>query len=243
MEQTEMMERYELAMERIRAIKEETSVSAPFSAYFREMTDFIGEIEELVEDLGSGKWEEASLSELSKLNQRLYRDVTEACYGDSYANPAVAVRRLGEEYGQVLSFLYTEIRGMIVWAYEKRLWDITVTLELFIQVYNAFEEEKPEASRVRQMIYWHMSDYCDVMIPRRIREQLDPGLSFAGDLICGADLADVRYLYRFGEYITENEIEVSRFLAKMPEEQIEAIASTFTEGYRRGFENAGIDLR
>lgn len=64
MEQTEMMERYELAMERIRAIKEETSVSAPFSAYFREMTDFIGEIEELVEDLGSGKWEEASLSEL-----------------------------------------------------------------------------------------------------------------------------------------------------------------------------------
>ena len=55
------------------------------------------EIEELVEDLGSGKWEEASLSELSKLNQRLYRDVTEACYGDSYANPAVAVRRLGEE--------------------------------------------------------------------------------------------------------------------------------------------------
>ncbi len=35
MEQTEMMERYELAMERIRAIKEETSVSAPLSGRSR----------------------------------------------------------------------------------------------------------------------------------------------------------------------------------------------------------------
>ncbi len=242
MGQIEIRERYELSMERIRAVKEETSVSAPFSAYFRKTADFIGEIELLEEGLSKGRWEEASLSELSDLNRRLYRDITESCYGDSYANPAFAVKQLGEEYGQLLSFLYTELRGMIVWAWEGRLWDITVGLELFIQVYNAFERETPEVSRIRQIIYWYISDYCDVFIPERIREQLDPEASFARDIICGADLSDVRYLYRFGEYITENEVEASRFLAKLPEEQIEAMASTFTEGYRRGFENAGIDL-
>ena len=53
---------------------------------------------------------------------------------------------------------------------------------------------------------------------------------------------DERYLYRFGEYITENELGISRFLANMPQEEIDAMASTFTEGYRIGFVNAGIDL-
>ena len=95
---------------------------------------------------------------------------------------------------------------------------------------------------LRQTIYWYVSDYCDVFIPRRIREQLDPSLSFARDIICGADLSDPRYLYRFGEYISENELETSRLLAGLPKERIDAMASTFTEGYRLGFVNAGIDL-
>lgn len=65
-----------------------------------------------------------------------------------------------------------------------------------------------------------MSDYCDVFIPDRIREQLDPSLDFAAKLIRGADLSDPRYLYRFGEYITENELGVSRFLAGLSQSEI-----------------------
>ena len=36
----EIRERYELAMERIRAMKQEKTVSAPFYAYFQKMADF-----------------------------------------------------------------------------------------------------------------------------------------------------------------------------------------------------------
>ena len=81
-----------------------------------------------------------------------------------------------------------------------------------------------------------------MFVPGRIREQLDPSLSFARDIICGADLSDPRYLYRFGEYISGNELGISRYLAGLPQEEIDAMASTFTEGYRIGFVNAGIDL-
>lgn len=242
MEQANIKERYELSMERIRAMKQETTVSAPFSDYFWKMAEFIEEIGTLEQELAAGKWEQASLLELEAQNEQLYRDIAAGHYADSYANPAVAVKRLGEKYGRLLSFLYTEIRGMIVWAYEGRLWDITVAAELFIEIYNAFEEGSPKVSELRQMIYWYISDYSDVFIPYRIREQLDPELSFAKEIICSADLTDERYLYRFGEYITENEREISRFLAELPQEQIEAMASTFTEGYRIGFVNAGIDL-
>lgn len=238
----EIQERYELCMERVRAMKTEMSVSAPFYAFFQKMADFILEMDDLAIGIAEGWWEDACLEELHAQNVVLYADIAGEAYGQSYANPAVAVKELGEGYGQILSWLYTEIRGMIVWAYEQRLTDMTVVTELFIEMYNAFEEGTPTIQELKTMVYWFVSDYCDIFIPDRIREQLDPDLSFAKDIICNADLSDVRYLYRFGEYITENELGISRFLAQMSQEEIDAMASTFTEGYRIGFVNAGIDL-
>lgn len=241
-ENEEIRERYELSMERVRAMKSETSVAAPFYDYFQKMAEFIEQIGALTEGIAKDAYIYASLEELAALNEELYADVAGEAYEKSYACPERAVRLLGEGYGQSLSFLYTELRGMIAWAYEQRLTDLTVVTELFIEIYNAFEEGVPDLSSLKEIIYWYISDYCDMWIPNRIREQLDPELSFAKDIICGADLNDVRYLYRFGEYITENELEMSRFLAKLSEEEIAAMASTFTEGYRIGFVNAGIDL-
>ena len=238
----EIRERYGLAMERIRAMKEEETVSAPFYDYFQKTADFILEADCLAEDVRESRLETMRLSELQERNRRLYGDIAGDAYENSYANPVFAVRFLGEGYGQILSFLYTEIRGMAAWAAEQRYMDLAMTAELFIEVYNAFEEEIPSEKSLRQIVYWYVSDYCDVFIPERIQEQLDPSLSFARDIICGADLSDPRYLYRFGEYISENELGISRFLSGLSQEEIDAMASTFTEGYRIGFVNAGIDL-
>ncbi len=238
----EIQERYELSMERVRAMKSETSVAAPFYDYFRKTAEFIEKIGRVAKQAGEDAFAHADLDRLKRLNQELYCDVAGNAYAESYACPETAAERLGEGYGQLLSFLYTEIRGMIVWAYEQRYTDLTVVTELFIEIYNAFEEGTPELSSLKEMVYWYVSDYCDIWIPYRVREQLDPGMSFARDIICGADLDDVRYLYRFGEYITENELEMSRFLAGLPQKEIDSMAFTFTEGYRMGFVNAGIDL-
>ncbi len=238
----EIRERYELAMERIRAMKQEKTVSAPFYAYFQKMADFILEMDAYRASVEKGEPERLSLAELQEQNRRLYGDVAGGSYRESYANPTGAVEKLGEGYGQLLSFVYTELRGMIIWAVEGRLTDMTVTAELFIELYNAFEEDMPSVEKLKEILYWHMSDYCDVFIPDRVREQLDPSLDFAAKLIRGADLSDPRYLYRFGEYITENELGVSRFLAGLSQSEIDAMASTFTEGYRMGFVAAGIDL-
>lgn len=241
-EAEEIRERYELSMERIRAMKEETAVSAPFYDYFQKTADFILEADRLASDIREGRQARMTLEELQKQNRRLYEDIAGEAYENSYASPVYAVRLLGEGYGQILSFLYTEIRGMAAWAAEQKYGDLAMAAELFIEVYNAFEGEVPAEKSLRQIIYWYISDYCDVFVPRRIREQLDPSLSFARDIICGADLSDPRYLYRFGEYISGNELGISRYLAGLPQEEIDAMASTFTEGYRIGFVNAGIDL-
>ena len=86
-----------------------------------------------------------------------------------------------------------------------------------------------------EAVYWYVSDYSDDFIEYRIRELLDPSLDFATRIIMESDLSDVRYLYKYGEYVTENEIKMAKHLNTLSEEAINDMARTFTEGYRIGF--------
>ena len=236
-------ERYELAVERIRVMQSENTVPEKYRDYFRQMAAFVQMIDELRTQLLKGSYQQADQKELAAWNERLYRDILGEAYETSYANPAYAVRMLGEGYGQILSFLYTELRGAIVYTFEGKTEYLDILFELLIEVYNQFEGEKvPEESAVRDTVYWYASDYCDVFTADRIREQLDPSESFAVDLISQSDLTDVRYLYQFGEYISENELGTSRHLASLSEETIQKMADVYTEGYRIGFVNTGKDL-
>ena len=237
-----MLERFMLMKERILEIQEEELVKDPYRDFFRRTAAFITQMLQVYDKLQAGWLDTASLEELEANNQAMYQDILPQNYEKSYGNPSYAQAMLGEEMGQLLSFLYTEIRGMIVFVYENRLFDMTVAMELFIQIYNLFEEETVSAKDVQDAIYWYVSDYSDEMVGHRVREGVDPELNFATNIICGNNLADVRYLYKFGEYVTENEIRMAKFLSDMPQEKLEAMARTYTEGYRRGFLAANIDL-
>ena len=122
------------------------------------------------------------------------------------------------------------------YSHEKRLWDMTVSMELFLELYSAFcEEELPEASTVEGILRSYVNDYCQDMMEQRIREGVDPKLDFAADIIMNSDLSDLRYLYKYGEYVSENEIGVAEFLNSLSQDEIDKMASTYTEGYRIGF--------
>lgn len=241
-ENTQIRDRYDLAMERIGEIPGEDRVKEPYRDYFCRMAGFVGQIDELALRQMREELEDVSFDELKELNRSLYADVLPEHYEVSYANPAYAAERLGAEYGPLLSAFYAQLRGAVVFAYECRLTDITILCETLIEIYNMFEEGLPPVKSLRDVLYWFHSDYTDVTLLYRIREQLDPELSFARDIIMDSDLSDLRYLYRFGEYITDAELEIAGFLNSLPEETIERMASAYTEGYKKGFEVMGRDL-
>ena len=238
---TEM--RYELAIERIENIKGENTVSEKYRDYFRTLADFALLVDKLKEKIENGKYYKFSIEELECWNTHLYDDVLGEHYKTSYANPAFATEKFGIEYGRLLSFLYTELRGVIPYAFEKKTEYLDILFELFIEVYNQFEEEnEPEYEHVRQTIYWYASDYCDVFLADRIKEQIDPEDNFAADLIMNSDFNDVRYLYYYGEYVSENEKRTAMHLNELPLETIQKMADVYTEGYRIGFVNTGKNL-
>ena len=238
---TEM--RYELAIERIENIKGENTVSEKYRDYFRTLADFALLVDKLKEKIENGEYYKFSIEELECWNKHLYDDVLGEHYKTSYANPAFATEKFGIEYGRLLSFLYTELRGVIPYAFEKKTEYLDILFELFIEVYNQFEEEnEPEYEHVRQTIYWYASDYCDVFLADRIKEQIDPEDNFAADLIMNSDFNDVRYLYYYGEYVSENEKRTAMHLNELPLETIQKMADVYTEGYRIGFVNTGKNL-
>ena len=238
---TEM--RYELAIERIENIKGENTVSEKYRDYFRTLADFALLVDKLKEKIENGEYYKFSIEELACWNTHLYDDVLGEHYKTSYANPVFATEKFGIEYGRLLSFLYTELRGVIPYAFEKKTEYLDILFELFIEVYNQFEEEnEPEYEHVRQTIYWYASDYCDVFLADRIKEQIDPEDNFAADLIMNSDFNDVRYLYYYGEYVSENEKRTAMHLNELPLETIQKMADVYTEGYRIGFVNTGKNL-
>lgn len=241
-EERELLEeRYALSMERIGAIQAEDTVKEPFRDYFCKMSEFLLQIKELIEKKQSGALEQFSFEEYQVYNTQLYQDILPEQYHTSYANPAYAVHKLGTEYGQLLSFVYTELRALIADAYEGNFIEVVSACELLIELYNLFETEGNQ-KEVFDAVYWFLSDYSDVIYAKRILSGCDPSFDFAKKIIMERDLTDLRYLFAYGEYITETEKRIAAFLNGLSDETIENMATTFVEGYRRGFENTKKDL-
>lgn len=241
-------ERFQLAKERISQIPQETGIETPFRDYFIFVADFLQDITQRYEEMADRDWKAIPLILLQEENAKLYADIMPDNYEKSYGNPAFAVITLGRTFGSILSFLYVEMRSNIVFLYEQNLMEILIRMELFLEVYHAFyyamEEDKklPEYEEIQQILYWFMSDYAEEEMAIRMKSQLDPTDQFAVPIIKESDLEDLRYLYRFGEYIGENEIKMAEYLNRLSQETIDKMASTFTEGYRIGFVNAQKDL-
>lgn len=242
-ENENIMERYELAMDRIAQIVSEETVAHPYRDYFAKVAEYIIFIKRISEMVNDGSIEQLSLSEHKELNHEIYKDILPDAYSESYANPAYACAKLGKKYGSLLAALYTDIRGLVACAYESRLVDITIYSELFIEIYNYFEAgDAPDLKALKNTIYWFYSDNCDITLSYRIREMYDPELDFAKRIIMESDLSDLRYLYKYGEYIGKNEIRLVEYLNSLPQEYIDIMANAYTDGYRLGFELAGKDL-
>ena len=248
-------ERHALAVGRLRGIVSEETVPEQYLPYFQDVAIFLLELENVRRKVENGEWERYSIEEMKSLNEILYSDVLEEHYGRSYANPTYAADKYGLEMGRLLSMLYAEMRSGIPYSFENRMDYLTILYELFIEVYNSFENTEQEKTQgiqedtssdvrtVRDILYWYASDYCDVFLTDRIMEQIDPTYSpFAADIIESADLDNDRYVYSFGEFITANELGTARHLRTLPEETLRKMADVYTEGYRIGFINTGKDL-
>ena len=80
------------------------------------------------------------------------------------------MQELGEEFGRILSFLYTELRSERAFVFEQNLEKITILNELFLEIYCMFEDETVSYKQIKDTIYWFLYDYADDWPGYRVRE-------------------------------------------------------------------------
>lgn len=254
-----MKERWDLCVERIREIQSETSLQTKWGSYFREVASFVLISADLCDVSLSDFLIEPEMTTNEKLFsqeicdkwtkstiEKLYDGLRNENYVNSYLNPDVAVKAFGDKIGRLLSFVYAEMYSLPAYAAENNLYDILIRMEWFIELYCIFSREESSEHEIYQAAhescYFFVSDYYDVESERRTGEKVDPSFDFAYRLIMESDLSTPDYLYRYGEYISNNEIETVLLLNEMSQEELQKMADTYTEGYRIGFVKGNKDL-
>lgn len=236
-------ERYELCLERIREFPDSISDSG-LREYFKRIKD-ITLICDRVRKEGIRN---------AEINHLLFDELSAENFSESFMDPDFCQKKLGDEKCSIFCVWYKEFRSIIPFSFEERLSDIDAVLETTIQIYNTVEEEQVNVGMMQEMImnehitdivYCYLYDYTEEFVEDYVRRDLCDTESFAKNIVMNADLNDLgenSYLYSFGEWITDEQLNTARLMASLSEEKIEKMARAYTGGYIKGFKLSGKDI-
>ena len=231
----ELSERYELVTERVAEIAADAKAAGKYADYFEKTAQYLMLLNTVVEYAMKDEIRNMEEEKAAELNRKLFQDIRGEAYETCYANPSYAVEQFGKEAGQILSMLYMEIYRCRRTAVEGNLQEVCIYSELLVEMYGYFCAEEVEMDWVKDTLQSFMHDYTEVFEEDNVCRMVNPDYDYYEDIVMNADLSNTAYLYRYCRYVGENEIGIAKFLNTFSDEEIQAMADTYTEGYRMGF--------
>ena len=244
-ESDDIMERFELATERISQIKEDKELPENLQAYFNQVADFVMTVLPIMNKAIDGTLAERSLEQCQADNKTIFSIYEKDNYENSFLCPTYAVEKLGEEVGGPLSAAFYSIASIIEAAFAGRVDKFTIYCELLLQLYGECQiedEDKYRRESILNALYSFKHDYCQMFLSEQIISMVDPEYDFYTRIIMEDDLSDDRYMYKYGMYIGPNELGIAAHLRSLPHEDVVAMAQTYVQGYIKGFEVTGKDI-
>lgn len=240
-----LVERRNLSIDRLRELENDSDLPKEYKAYFVKQASLLLKLNDICIDAESGIVK-ADTDTLKAWNYDLYKDILPGNYEHDYTEPEYACSIF--KSGELFAAVACEMRSIIGYAFEGNVNELVIRCELLLELYtlcvDSFRENKaePDEKYIRDVIYWYVSDYSDEAALNRVRELTDASYDFAQRIVEESDLTNADYLYKYGEYISDDVERLARYMASLSEETINKIADTYTEGYRIGFIMTGKDL-
>ncbi len=204
-----------------------------FEIWFSQVDTFLSTLEKAYNAMNVGS------KDLIPLNRELYSGILGDDYDHSFVNPKFSDYMLGGGYGKLCSFVSAEMYSLIGYRFDKKRSLTEHFLNMYEDIRTLYNKGELTYDPFYNRIYEYLYTSADALYEDRIKDMLYPHSNVADQIITGDSLGDVSYLYRFGEYITDTEIRTARYLNLLSKEKLQLMADTFTDGYRRGFENMG----
>ncbi len=243
-------ERYDLSLEKITEIERECGVNDGLlektACAFRNLASLWKKVCDLYSLCNEGKGVFGkSEEELKSFYDGLYRNILPQNYEKSLENPAYAVKKLKRRNGRLLSAMACDAYTVMNDAANGNTEILTIYLELFIEIYCLFrdayadhdtpaEAEKSAYLHAKEAYRSFMNDNMEFFAEEALDAHYTAGRRMPAAVL-DADLNDLRYLYMYGDYVTDNERKIARYMNGLTEEKVRDMADTLVSGFMRGF--------
>ncbi len=231
---------YNKTLREIRNICKETACCTKagdlkeYSRFFHSTGKLILKLAALERQLNQNYFRKRSFQQLARENKSLFREILSKNYKKSYANPTYCMSIFGEPTGQLLSYFYCLYRQYIGLAFHHLVFKMEKYNRLFVSVYRYISNNTIEYETLKKLITDPQRMNKVEEYVRIFKTQFDPDYRHIRDIPEKADLTDLRYLFRYGKYITDNEINTARFLLKYPIQKLKKLSNQIVNAYITG---------
>jgi len=180
-------------------------------------------------------YKEKSFEELLALNNAFYCELLPENYSSSYANPSYCVKIFGEKEGQLFSWFYLSYRQYITYAAFHKIYKMADLNTLYIEVYDYIKNNPVDFIHLKELMTRYMLKKRPEDEYYNYKEQHDPDFRYLTNILTEDDLNDLRYLFKSGTYISENEIKIAKFMQNYPVEKLKILAKEIIRAYYKGF--------
>ncbi|WIF95807.1 aminopeptidase [Caminicella sporogenes] len=245
-ENNKALRSYKETLEVIRKINEETENLNinKYNKFFNYVSKSILKMADLEAKIDEDYFKSKTFEQLLEENNKLYEEMLPAKYEFSFANPSFCVKEFGNEIGQILCYIYSRVRGYISFAFTHKIFKMEKNNRLFIDVYNYLKDKK-DSKELKNILKKYVTEDLNKDFKQYIYETFSKDYTYYTDITCNSDLNDLRYLFKYGKYITENEIKTAKFLNDYSDDKLNVLAQMIVKAYIEGFkrDNKDITLR
>jgi hypothetical protein len=181
---------------------------------------------------------------MQKMNREFYGPLEPGeAYDRCQGNPDFAVKSFGAELGGLSSAVFTKLRSIRQQLLRGNYLDPVLLIGLFNTLYSLAAEGKNEyAAWLAEYRVSELSDFED-RVAFQTHQRLNPEADYFRQVIETADLTDLRYLYRYGVYLSEHDLAMADYVNKYDETELQTIAKYIVQCWVDGFERAKKDYR
>ncbi len=220
----------------------EADAKREYYRFFNTAANFILKLADCERKLDEDYFLTKPTEELLKENNELYNELLPNNYQNSYANPTYGVTVLGDKFGQLISHFYRKYRDYVTYAFYHKLFKMEEYNRLFIDVFAYVENNRLEYEALKELTTRAEREVKTQEIILKLKETFDKDFRHFKETIENTDLSDLRYLFRYGYFVTDNEIKTAKHLLNYSEGKLKKLSNQVAKAYINGFIRNGKDI-
>ncbi len=182
------------------------------------------------------------LSELKAINKDFYASLDpENGYNKCLGNPDYAHEVYGQQMGSLISAIFTQAYGSRRHLINGDFVATKVTLDIFFRLLD--QADMPEYETWLKIYKEESTKNLEFRTNAAHAMRFCPEFDVYFNIVRDADLDDIRYLYRYGVYLTDHDVKMADFMRNYPPQELAAIARFFVKSWVDGFVRSKKDYR